>query len=69
MNLRPIYKFEWESPESDQSSLNAGNNGTERTTDNLENASDASEAAIEELAAWGRADDECEVTLVGHETL
>jgi hypothetical protein len=51
-NLIPKYRFEWQ-------------DGTSRTTDDLP---DQIPEANETLAELGRADDECEVTLIGYET-
>lgn len=55
MELKPIYRFDWEGRES-------------RRTNNLDDPQRVfGEAGVELLAEMGRADPECEVELVGYE--
>jgi len=53
MTMKPVYRFEWD-------------DGSTRKSDDLQNDSpDFREAGVECLAERGRADPECDVTLVG----
>jgi len=57
LTMKPVYEFEWA-------------DGSVRRTDTLENDSrDFREEGIEALAERGRADPECEVTLVGFQQI
>lgn len=64
LTMKPVYRFTWFASKQEKDS--GAEPIRQRRTDELTNDSpDFREAGVEALAERGRADDSCEVTLVG----